>query len=178
MAPSNPGLGLVIIMLSGVLTASFPFPMKFSRAWRWENTWLVYATFALVIIPLSLALWAMPNLLSFYASILRGSFCFHFSSGLDGDRPGNFRTFDRESWDGNGLHNMVDVWPKIPGGPELVVCLSDHSRKFAVKISMLRSLSHEQPLSTLDDAADALRILMAAERSVSPPETMEKIHFE
>lgn len=68
-ATSNPTLGLVIIMFSGILTASFPFPMKFSRAWRWENTWLVYATFALVIIPLSLAAWAIPNLLSFYASI-------------------------------------------------------------------------------------------------------------
>ena len=87
MAPSNPGLGLVMIMLSGVLTASFPFPMKFSRAWRWENTWLVYATFALVIIPLSLALWAMPNLLSFYAAIPSQVLCFHFYSGLDGGSP-------------------------------------------------------------------------------------------
>lgn len=33
----------------------------------------------------------------------------------------------------------------------------------------------EQPLSTLDDAADALRILMAAERSASKPDTLEKI---
>ena len=39
-------------------------------------------------------------------------------------------------------------------------------------------LSGEQPLSTLDDAADALRILTAAERSVSKPETLEKIVFE
>ena len=39
-------------------------------------------------------------------------------------------------------------------------------------------LGGEQPLSTLDDAADALQILMAAERSVSKPETMEKVVFE
>ncbi len=56
-------------MLSGTLTASFPFPMKFSRAWRWENTWLIYATLALVILPLSLAIWAMPHLFAFYASL-------------------------------------------------------------------------------------------------------------
>jgi hypothetical protein len=36
-------------------------------------------------------------------------------------------------------------------------------------------LSGEQPLSTLDDAADALRILMAAERSVFKPETLENV---
>lgn len=43
--------------------------MKFSRAWRWENTWLVYATLALVALPISLAAWAVPHLFSFYASI-------------------------------------------------------------------------------------------------------------
>lgn len=39
-------------------------------------------------------------------------------------------------------------------------------------------LAGEQPLSTLDDAADALRILMAAERFVAKPEIMEKVAFE
>lgn len=39
-------------------------------------------------------------------------------------------------------------------------------------------LGGEQPLSTLDDAADALKILMAAERSVSKSETLEKVAFE
>ncbi|MGH9617086.1 MAG: hypothetical protein ACRD28_10130 [Acidobacteriaceae bacterium] len=50
-APESTASGLGIVALSGILTASFPLPMKFSRAWRWENTWLVYATFALLIIP-------------------------------------------------------------------------------------------------------------------------------
>jgi L-rhamnose-H+ transport protein len=65
----SPALGLGVVALSGVLTATFPIPMKFSRAWRWENTWLVYATLALVVIPLSLAAWAEPHLFSFYASL-------------------------------------------------------------------------------------------------------------
>jgi L-rhamnose-H+ transport protein len=43
--------------------------MKFSRAWRWENTWLVYATFALFIIPLLLAAWAVPHPVAFYLSL-------------------------------------------------------------------------------------------------------------
>lgn len=60
-------------MASGMLTASFPFPMKFSRAWRWENTWLIYATLALLLIPVSLATWAVPHLLSFYISLPRQS---------------------------------------------------------------------------------------------------------
>jgi L-rhamnose-H+ transport protein len=86
MARSTPALGLVIIMLSGILTASFPFPMKFSRAWRWENTWLVYATLALVVIPLALAAWAVPDLFAFYASLpselLRLPLLFGFGWGI------------------------------------------------------------------------------------------------
>jgi L-rhamnose-H+ transport protein len=66
---THPVLGLGIAMLSGTLTASFAFPMKFSRSWHWENTWLVYATLALIVIPVSLAAWAMPHLLAFYGSL-------------------------------------------------------------------------------------------------------------
>jgi L-rhamnose-H+ transport protein len=69
MPVAHSASGLVIIMLSGMLTASFPLPMKFARAWRWENTWLVYATFALIVIPLSLAVWTMPDLVSFYTAL-------------------------------------------------------------------------------------------------------------
>lgn len=67
--PSHAALGLGIVMFSGVLTATFPVPMKFSRAWKWENTWLAYATLALVIIPLALAWWSVPHLFSLYASL-------------------------------------------------------------------------------------------------------------
>ena len=66
---SHPEWGLAVVMLSGTLTATFPLPMKFSRAWRWENTWLIYATLALVVMPICLAAEAVPKQLSFYASI-------------------------------------------------------------------------------------------------------------
>ncbi len=69
MASSHPILGLGIVAFSGTLTATFPVPMKFSREWRWENTWLVYATLSLVVMPLALAAWAEPHLLSLYTSL-------------------------------------------------------------------------------------------------------------
>lgn len=62
-------LGLVIIVFSGALIASFAAPMKLSRAWKWENTWLVYATLGLLVIPLALVLWAIPDPIAFYAAI-------------------------------------------------------------------------------------------------------------
>jgi hypothetical protein len=54
-------LGLVIIVFSGVLIASFAAPMKLSRTWSWENTWLIYATLALLVVPLALVLWTIPH---------------------------------------------------------------------------------------------------------------------
>ena len=44
-------VGLAIIVFSGMLIASFAAPMKLARAWSWENTWLIYATLALLVIP-------------------------------------------------------------------------------------------------------------------------------
>lgn len=66
---SHSGFGLGIVMGSGVLTASFPVPMKYSSAWSWENTWLVYATLALVILPVGFVFWALPHPFSFYRSV-------------------------------------------------------------------------------------------------------------
>jgi L-rhamnose-H+ transport protein len=65
----NPALGLAIVLFSGMLTASFAAPMKLSRRWHWENTWLVYATFALIVIPFALVAWTIPHPIVFFDSI-------------------------------------------------------------------------------------------------------------
>lgn len=68
-ATVHPTLGLAVVLVSGMLTASFAAPMKLSRRWHWENTWFVYATLALLLIPLVLVAWAIPHPVAFYASI-------------------------------------------------------------------------------------------------------------
>lgn len=67
MPPSS--IGLALIFVSGVLIASFAAPMKLTRAWNWENTWLLYATIGLVLIPCSLVAWTVPHPLAFYSSL-------------------------------------------------------------------------------------------------------------
>ncbi|HXS12092.1 MAG TPA: L-rhamnose/proton symporter RhaT [Acidobacteriaceae bacterium] len=52
-----------------MMTASFAAPMRLSRRWAWENTWLVYATLALVLIPTALLMWSLPHPIAFYASL-------------------------------------------------------------------------------------------------------------
>ena len=47
---STPG-GMCLLIFAGVMNAGFSLPMKFVRAWVWENTWLVWSVFALLVLP-------------------------------------------------------------------------------------------------------------------------------
>ena len=62
-------LGMVIILLGGGLNGSFPLPMNYSRRWRWENTWLVFALTALLILPWILAGGFVPHLRQVYREV-------------------------------------------------------------------------------------------------------------
>jgi L-rhamnose-H+ transport protein len=59
-------LGMAVIFLSGILNGSFPLPMKYARQWRWENTWLVFALVALLLVPWLMAAGFLPNLGEIY----------------------------------------------------------------------------------------------------------------
>lgn len=59
--------GLLIILAAGAIGSATLLPMKFVRGWRWENSWIVYATLAYAIAPLLVAWWTIPNLSKVYA---------------------------------------------------------------------------------------------------------------
>src|ERR1700756_2698072 len=60
--------GIATLIVAGVANASFTVPMKYTRKWAWENTWLVWSVFALVILPCIAAFATIPNLLMVYRS--------------------------------------------------------------------------------------------------------------
>ena len=62
-------LGMAIIFLAGVANGGFALPMKYSRRWQWENTWFVFATLSLVIVPWSLATAFVPQLGEVYRGV-------------------------------------------------------------------------------------------------------------
>jgi len=62
-------LGMAVIFVSGALNGSFALPMKFTRHWKWENTWLVFAASALLIIPWLLAAGFVPHLEDVYRGV-------------------------------------------------------------------------------------------------------------
>jgi L-rhamnose-H+ transport protein len=59
-------LGMAVIFLSGALNGSFALPMKHTRHWRWENTWLVFSIIGLVVLPWLLAAGFVPRLQELY----------------------------------------------------------------------------------------------------------------
>lgn len=58
--------GIATLIVAGVTNASFTMPMKYARKWAWENTWLAWTLFALVVLPLAAALVTIPNLSMVY----------------------------------------------------------------------------------------------------------------
>lgn len=55
-------VGMGIIFLSGLFNGAFPLPMKSTRGWKWENTWLAFSIAAVLVLPWLLAVLFVPHL--------------------------------------------------------------------------------------------------------------------
>jgi L-rhamnose-H+ transport protein len=60
--------GVVTLIIAGVANGSFTIPMKYTRKWAWENTWLAWTVLALVVLPFAAAFVTIPNLSMVYHS--------------------------------------------------------------------------------------------------------------
>lgn len=60
-------LGIALLVLAGIMNASFTLPMKFTGRWAWENTWAVWSLWALLILPPAAAYLTVPNLALVYS---------------------------------------------------------------------------------------------------------------
>src|SRR5271168_1526469 len=65
---SSTSSGIATLIIAGVTNASFTMPMKYTRKWAWENAWLAWTVFALVVLPFTAALATIPNLSMVYRS--------------------------------------------------------------------------------------------------------------
>jgi L-rhamnose-H+ transport protein len=82
------GWGLTLVFLGGMLNGSFAAPMKKLSAWRWENTWLIYAVTGLLILPWVVALVTVPHLAGVFqqssGAVLIKVALFGFAWGIGG----------------------------------------------------------------------------------------------
>ncbi|HTV55719.1 MAG TPA: L-rhamnose/proton symporter RhaT [Terriglobia bacterium] len=66
-------LGMAVILVSGVFNGAFPLPMKMTRGWNWENTWLAFSVAAVLLLPWLLAAVFVPHLAQVYSKASRQS---------------------------------------------------------------------------------------------------------
>jgi len=74
--------GMAIILLGGLSNGSFALPMKSSRAWHWENTWLVFSLISLLLLPVVLAFGFVPELPEVYRSVPARSLTYPLAFGF------------------------------------------------------------------------------------------------
>jgi len=78
----NTGLGFALGIVSGLMAGSFSVPMKKTTRWAWENTWLVWAIVALLIVPWGMVALTCPNAFAIYSEVGFGSLAMVFLFGL------------------------------------------------------------------------------------------------
>ncbi len=54
--------GMTWTVLAGAMQGAFPIPLKFARAWKWENIWLASSLLGLVVFPWFIAYQTIPQL--------------------------------------------------------------------------------------------------------------------
>ena len=61
--------GIALTMVAGLMSGTCILPLKFVRAWKFENVWLVFSVVSLIVIPWALAQELVSNLFGAYASL-------------------------------------------------------------------------------------------------------------
>jgi L-rhamnose-H+ transport protein len=61
-------VGMLLLVLAGAMNGSFTLPMKFTTKWNWENTWLAWTVFALLILPVAIVSLTIPRILEVYSA--------------------------------------------------------------------------------------------------------------
>jgi L-rhamnose-H+ transport protein len=67
-------VGIVLILAAGAMAGNCMLPLKFSRKWHWENTWLIFSLVSLVVLPWTLALSLVQHLFQAYRSLTVSQF--------------------------------------------------------------------------------------------------------
>jgi L-rhamnose-H+ transport protein len=65
----NFALGILFGVTAGLVNGVFLLPMRYTRKWAWENTWLIFTVFSTFLFPWIAALMVVPHLLD----VLRSS---------------------------------------------------------------------------------------------------------
>jgi L-rhamnose-H+ transport protein len=73
MADPNAAVGIGLGIAAGAFLGSFALPMKKTGRWQWENTWIMYSFWALIVLPVILAFMTIPGFPGVYGSVSAGT---------------------------------------------------------------------------------------------------------
>lgn len=62
----NLPLGFAFVLIAGIFAGSFALPMKFTINWKWQHNWMVFVTWAMLIMPAIFAIITIPHLMAIY----------------------------------------------------------------------------------------------------------------
>jgi L-rhamnose-H+ transport protein len=57
------------ILVAGFMNSSYTLPLKLTRRWNWENTWLAFTVLGLCVLPVLTAVLTVPDLWSIYGRV-------------------------------------------------------------------------------------------------------------
>jgi hypothetical protein len=60
--PPTAVIGIILVIMAGVFSGTALLPMKFTKSWKFENTWLLYSVIAYLISPGIVAVATVPHL--------------------------------------------------------------------------------------------------------------------
>jgi L-rhamnose-H+ transport protein len=61
--------GFALTLIAGIMMGANLVPLKWMKAWKWENFWFVYSIVSLLVVPFLLAFIFIPHLATVYASV-------------------------------------------------------------------------------------------------------------
>ncbi len=65
-------IGLGVVIAAAVFQGSFAVPMAYARTWKWENSWMVFSVFGMIVLNLMFALISVPGLFGVYGAASPG----------------------------------------------------------------------------------------------------------
>jgi L-rhamnose-H+ transport protein len=78
----NNAIGFILTLVAGASVGVSMWPLKWARVWKWENFWLFYVIFSLIIMPFGLAFSMLPHMGHVYASLTFQQIFLPFSLGV------------------------------------------------------------------------------------------------
>jgi L-rhamnose-H+ transport protein len=75
-------LGLMLVSAAGILNGTYALPMKRTRRWAFENTWLVYSVVSMLVLNGAVSLSTVPDLAQVYARAGAAAVSMAFAFGV------------------------------------------------------------------------------------------------